>query len=82
MNRAEANMIERSAFAIYCEFIRHGSGSLSFRRDPEGKFIRDDGGGLIPETHEQACRRRWNEATETTRESFRREAAAALRAAA
>lgn len=81
MTRAEANMIERSAFAIYCEFIRHGSGSLRHLRDPDGKIICDDRGKGIPETPEQACRRRWNEASETTRESFRREAMAALRAA-
>ncbi len=82
MNRAEANMVERSAFAIYCEFIRHGSGSLKYLLDHEGNIMRDRTGEPIPEAPEQACRRRWSEATETTRESFRREAIAALRAAA
>lgn len=82
MTREEANMVERSAFAIYCEFIRHAVGTRKYVRSPEGNVMKDEGGEPIKETLEQASRRRWNEATETTRESFRREALAALRAAA
>lgn len=82
MSHHEFNMIERSAFAIYCEFIRGAVGTVMLLRDEDGRVITDSAGNGIRETPEQAATRRWNRAPEATRESFRREAVAALRAAA
>ena len=56
--------VEAAAFAIYCEFIRGGIGSLISKT----------------ETPEQACVRRWNRLPLSTRNSFTNEARAALSA--
>ena len=73
--------VERAAYAIYCEFIRGAVGTIMPMRDENGVILKDSNGRPIPETPEAAMRRRWERAPDETRESFRREATAALMAA-
>lgn len=70
---AEMDLVEATAFSMFCEFIR---GAVGTRR-----LYRTKGGDLVPETLEQACLRRWQEAAETVREEFQTEAKAAIRVA-
>ena len=59
--------LEEVAFAIYREFIRHGIGTCLAGRWGQ-------------ETSEEACARRWERLPAATRDSFLREAYAAIAA--
>lgn len=67
---SEMDVVEAMAFAIYAEFIRNASGSLRKCQDVFGNWE--------AETPEEATLRRWDNALPAVRESFRREAMAAL----
>jgi hypothetical protein len=71
---APSDMIERSAFAIYREFIRGGHGTRKWLLTEDGNLDR-------PETADEAAQRRWRDMPELSRERFRNEAMAALEAA-
>lgn len=70
------------AFSIYREFIAGGIGTRRHKRDQDGHLMWtiDRSGRRVPleETPDEAAERRWFEAPEKTRESFRREASAAI----
>lgn len=61
---------DRAAFAIFRVFIAGAVGTCRYKRD--------EAGNLIEETPADAAARRWADAPEKTRESFRREAVAAV----
>ena len=71
----DEQQIEAAAFAIYRQFIRNGAGSRMARR-----IVVDGMGKPVPETPDEAVERRWRWLTETQKESYRREALAALEA--
>lgn len=80
MNQQEANIVERGAFAIYRQFIRGGVGTVKPLFADDGQIITDGRGKPLRETYDQAALRRWNELAENSRESYRQEAIACLRA--
>ena len=75
----DEQQIETAAFAIYRQFIRNGAGSLMARRE-NGRIVVDGMGKPAPETPDEAVERRWRWLTEPQKDSYRREALAALEA--
>lgn len=66
-----ADLREKVAFAIYNQFIRGGVGTCTtYKRGSEA----------VKETPEDAAKRRWHFAQPSVKESFRREADAAIKA--
>lgn len=72
---------EAAAYRAFKVFIRNGSGSRMFKRDEQGRILKDAGGTFLRETLEEACMRRWRECPQTTRTEFMAYAKAARSAA-
>lgn len=72
--------LEEAGYRAFKVFIRNGSGSRMFKRDEQGRILKDANGSFLRETLEEACMRRWRECPQSTRDEFMAYAHAALAA--